>query len=154
MKDVLKDEVNVLSANDTIAQARQFIDEPGGKNFHVAFAVINENEEDKLLGVVGVQEIFSSKHTGDEKMSSLIKGHAITVHGEDSLHKAIDKMIAHNVDILPVVSKEDKQHLYFALARCFCNGVAGQNRWRNHCHLIGADAISLKVRAGFPATTA
>ncbi len=111
VKDVLKDEVNVLSANDTITQSRQFIDEASGKNFHVAFAIINENEEDKLLGVVGVQEIFSSKHTGEEKMSSLVKGHAITVYEDDNLHQAIDKMIAHKVDILPVVSREDKQHL-------------------------------------------
>ncbi len=111
VKDVLKDEVNVLSANDTIDQVRQFIDEPGSKNFHVAFAIIDENEEDKLLGVVGTQEIFSSKHTGEEKMRSLVMGHAVTVYGDDNLHKAIDKMIAHNVDVLPVVSKEDKQHL-------------------------------------------
>jgi CIC family chloride channel protein len=111
VKDVLKDEVNVLSANDTIAQARQFIDEPGGKNFHTAFAIIDEQAEDNLLGVINVQEIFSTKHTGEEKLSTLVKGHTITVHADDNLNQAIKKMIAHNVDVLPVVSKEDQQHL-------------------------------------------
>jgi CIC family chloride channel protein len=111
VKDVLKDEVNVLSANDTVAIAREFIDEPGGKNFHVAFAIIDERDEDKLCGVVGVQEIFSSKHEEGAKLGSLVKGHAITVHEDDSLQKAINKMIGHNVDVLPVVSKEDKHHL-------------------------------------------
>lgn len=118
VKDVLKDEVNVLSANDTIAIAREFIDEPGGKNFHTAFAIINEHDNDKLLGVVGVQEIFSSKHSETEKLSSLVKGHTITIHEDDSLQKAINKMIGHNIDVLPVVSKEDQRHLTGVLTYC------------------------------------
>ena len=111
VKDVLNEEVSVLSVNDTIAEAREFINEPGAKNFHVAFAVVDEKENDKLSGIVNTQEILNTAHKGEAKLSTLIKGRPIIVHEDDNLHKAIDKMIAHNTDILPVVSKEDHHHL-------------------------------------------
>jgi H+/Cl- antiporter ClcA/CBS domain-containing protein len=111
VKDVLKDEINVLSANDTIAEVREFIDEPIGDNFSLSYAVVDDNDGDKLLGIVSVREILSSKYTGEEKLGTLLKGHTITINEDDNLHKAIDKMVAHSVDVLPVVTKEDKHHL-------------------------------------------
>ncbi|MGP8216459.1 MAG: chloride channel protein [Bacteroidia bacterium] len=116
VKDVLKDEVNVLSANRTIAQARQFINEQCSKNFHAWYAIIDEHNNDNLLGIVGEQEIFSSKHNEEEKLHSLVNGSAIIVNEDDTLHKAINKMIAHEIDILPVVSKEDRQQLMGVLS--------------------------------------
>jgi len=111
VKDVLNEEVSVLSVNDTVAQARDFINEPGAKNFHVAFAVVDEKDDDKLAGVITTQDILDTTHKGEEKLSALVKGRTITVQEDDNLHKAIDKMIAHNTDLLPVVSKEDHNHL-------------------------------------------
>ena len=111
VKDVLIDEVNVLSANDTIAEVREFIDEPVGDNFSLSYAVVDDNDGDKLLGIANIREILSSKYIGEEKLSILLKGHTITINEDDNLHKAIDKMVAHNVDVLPVVTREDKHHL-------------------------------------------
>ncbi len=111
VKDVLNEEVSVLSVNDTVAQARDFINEPGAKNFHVAFAVVDEKDDDKLAGVITTQDILDTTHKGEEKLSALVKGRTITVQEDDNLYKAIDKMIAHNTDLLPVVSKEDHNHL-------------------------------------------
>jgi CBS domain-containing protein len=111
VKDVLKDEVDVLSANDTIAEVREFIDEPVGDNFSLSYAVVDDKDGDKLLGIVSIREILSSKYIGEEKLITLLKGHAITINEDDNLHKAIDKMVAHNVEILPVVTREDKHTL-------------------------------------------
>jgi len=109
VKDVLKDEVNVLSASDTILQSRRFIDETHNKN--TAFAIIDKQHGDELLGVIGVQEIFSSKHNGEDKMGTLVSEGSISVNYDDSLQQAIDMMITHHVDILPVVNREDKHHI-------------------------------------------
>jgi len=111
VKDVLKEEVNVLSVNDTVTHTREFIDEPGGVNFSPSYAVVDENNEGRLMGVVNTHEIFSSKYNGEEKIARLIKDHVITINEDDSLHKAIDKMIKHNVEMIPVVTQEDKHHL-------------------------------------------
>lgn len=111
VRDVLKDEVQVLHANTTIGESRKYIDRSGKEKFNSAFAVIDEKHEDELLGVIDANEIFSSKHKEDELLKDLIKGHAITIHNDDSLQDAIDKMITHHLDILPVVDKEDEHHL-------------------------------------------
>lgn len=111
VRDVLKDEVQVLHANTTIGESRKYIDRSGKEKFNSAFAVIDEKHEDELLGVIDANEIFSSKHKEDELLKDLIKGNAITIHNDDSLQDAIDKMITHHLDILPVVDKEDEHHL-------------------------------------------
>jgi len=109
VKDVLKEEVNTLSASDTILQSRRFIDETQNKN--TAFAIIDKLHGGELLGVIGVQEIFSTKHNGEDKMSTLVSELNISVNYDDSLQQAIDMMITHNVDILPVVNREDTHHI-------------------------------------------
>ncbi|HTB06471.1 MAG TPA: chloride channel protein [Bacteroidia bacterium] len=111
VKDVLKEEINILDADNTIAQARRYIDEAGEKNLYLAFAVVDEKEGDSLLGVISMQQIFSSNYIGDEVLRTLVKHNPVIVHEDDMLQKAMDEMLEHKVDMVPVVSKEEDQHL-------------------------------------------
>jgi CIC family chloride channel protein len=117
VKDVLKEEINILSAEDTIAQARRFIDEAGEKNSYMAFAVVDEKDGDSLVGVISMQQIFNSKYIGDELLHSLVKHNPIIVHEDDVLKKAVDEMLLHSVDMLPVVSKEESHLIGIVIYR-------------------------------------
>jgi len=111
VKDVLKEQVIVLSSDDTIARAREFIHEPGATNYSKSYAVIKELHEDTLVGILTAHEIFSSTYNAEEKVSKLITKPPITINDTDSLKKAVDSMIKNNVDLLPVVKDGDKDHL-------------------------------------------
>jgi CIC family chloride channel protein len=111
VKDVLKEQVIVLSSDDTIARAREFIHEPGATNYSKSYAVIKELHEDTLVGILTAHEIFSSTYNAEEKVSKLITKPPITINDTDSLKKAVDSMIRNNVDLLPVVKDGDKDHL-------------------------------------------
>jgi len=111
VKDVLKEQVIVLSSDDTIARAREFIHEPGATNYSKSYAVIKELHEDTLVGILTAHEIFSSTYEPEEKVSKLITKPPITINDTDSLKKAVDSMIRNNVDLLPVVKDGDKDHL-------------------------------------------
>lgn len=108
VKDVLKEEATAFSANDTVTHARNFIDKSAKAN---SYAVVDEEHQNELIGVINIHEIFSSRWMGDEKLSTIAKGHVITINEEDNLNAAVDKMIKHNVDMLPVVREADKHHL-------------------------------------------
>ncbi|HTA84572.1 MAG TPA: chloride channel protein [Bacteroidia bacterium] len=111
VKDVLKEQVIVLSSDDTIARAREFIHEPGATNYSKSYAVIKELHEDTLVGILTAHEIFSSTYKPEEKVSKLITKPPITINDTDSLKKAVNSMIRNNVDLLPVVKDGDKDHL-------------------------------------------
>jgi CIC family chloride channel protein len=105
---MLKEEAVVLSANNTIAEARKFAEEEKEKPYS-AFAVIDD--DGNLAGVLSLQDIFSSRHHETDTLKKLIKGYPVTISEDESLHVAVNKMISHKVDILPVMSKENHRTL-------------------------------------------
>jgi CIC family chloride channel protein len=105
---VLREEIIVLSGVNTIAEARKFISEGGDKGYS-AFAVVDEIGE--LMGVIGIQDILNASHDENAILKSLIKSYPSTVHENELLRSAVDKMIKHSVDILPVVSRANDKEL-------------------------------------------
>ncbi len=108
VSQVLKEDVHVLSRANTIGDTRKFIDNTKDAAYS-AFAIVDE--EGKLAGVLSIQNIFSSKHLDSTTLRSLLHHHPITVQEDDILQSAVNKMIAHNVDILPVMSKKNSDEL-------------------------------------------
>jgi H+/Cl- antiporter ClcA len=107
VKDVMKDDITALDANDTIEQVRDYIN----KDQHSDSSFVVIDEAGHFYGTIDFHEIFSPRYTGNEKISSMAKAHAVSINEDDNLHKAIDMMMSNDADVLPVVRKEDKEHL-------------------------------------------
>src|SRR6185437_8203580 len=105
---LLKEEVTVLSVSDTLAETRRFVSEENEKSYS-AFVVVDE--EENLAGVLSIQEIFSGKHDSTEKLSMLVTGYPVTIREDESLHVAVNRMISHKIEILPVMSAEDHKFI-------------------------------------------
>ncbi len=109
VSDVVAEELTVLNGHNTIKEAREFISHEGKNSTYSAFAIIDD--EDKLLGIMGLNELFNTHHTGDELLQNLVKETQVTVHEDEVLKSAVDKMLEHKADIIPVVSRENKNEL-------------------------------------------
>jgi len=107
VKDVMKDEITALDANDSIAEARNYMN--SAKHADSSFVVVDES--DILFGTVDLHDIFNPKYSGEEKLGTIAKSHAVTINDDDGLHKVLDIMMAHNADILPVVKRDNKDHM-------------------------------------------
>lgn len=109
----LKEEAVVLSAANTVGEVRKFVDEAKDKP-HSAFVVVDENGD--LEGVLDVHDIFSSHYEAATPLKSLIKGDPVTVMEDEMLESAVYKMIQNKVDILPVISSDNKSELIGVLS--------------------------------------
>lgn len=105
---LLKEEVVVLGVNNSVAEARQFASEEKEKPYS-AFAVVDD--DGKLVGVLSLQEIFNSRYADTDTLKRMIKGYPVTIREDESLEAAVNKMISHKVDILPVMSKENHNEM-------------------------------------------
>jgi chloride channel protein, CIC family len=101
--DVLKEEVNVLDMNNTIADARKFILESDRKKAFTTFALVEEGSN--FYGVIGMQDIFNSQHDEHETLGKFAKRNPVTAHEDETLKSAVDKMLLHHLEILPIINR-------------------------------------------------
>ncbi|HTA28145.1 MAG TPA: chloride channel protein [Bacteroidia bacterium] len=100
---VLKEEVNVLGMNNTIGDARKFILENDEKRQFTTFAIVDEDGD--LYGIIGMQEIFNKNNDESEELGKFAKTNPVSIYEDEILKSAVDKMLAHNLEILPIVSR-------------------------------------------------
>jgi len=113
VKDVLKEEVNVLSTDSTIGEARKFIMEDEGTPTPSAFAVVDETGQ--LYGLIDVKDIFNSLHGEEKTVGKIAKQSPITAYEDETLKAVTDKMLNSQLEVLPIVDKENPQQLVGAL---------------------------------------
>jgi len=109
VKDVLKEEVNVLSTDSTIGEARKFIMEGEGTPTPSAFAVVDETGQ--LFGLIDVKEIFNTLHDEEKTLGKIAKTSPITAYEDETLKAVTDKMLNSQLEVLPIVDKENPEQL-------------------------------------------
>ena len=102
---VIKENGLVLDADNTIGEIREWLeDEPGFKsNFYIV-----ASSENGFSGIISASNLMSTHHDTEARIASLIKRNNLSIPADYSLRKAVELMAKENVDVLPVVSKDNR----------------------------------------------
>lgn len=102
VKQFVEKEGMVLSADATISEVRDWLRR--NKNEHRNYFIV-VNDDGSFKGVVSSSNLYSSHHTANLNIGSLIKRKPFVVTAMDSLKSAVEMMARENLDVLPVVSE-------------------------------------------------
>lgn len=96
----------VLKSKQTIEAAREhLLAEPDlQSNYYIV--VDNENN---FKGIISSSNLFSLHHAAGDAIETLIKRKTFSVTASDTLKSAVEMMAKENLDVLPVVSGDDKK---------------------------------------------
>jgi len=94
----------VFSPDNTIENVINWLDkEPGYKENYF----ILSTTDGEYKGILSASNLFSKHHDPNSHIESLVRRKNVSVHEDDSLRKAVELMAKENVDVLPVLSKQD-----------------------------------------------
>ena len=104
VEEVIQDDATILSEENTIGEVRNWIrnEEAYSNNY---FVVVSK--EDTFSGIINSSDLLSHNRMENDPISSLVIPKNISVYIDSSLKNAVEKMAREQVDVLPVVSKEN-----------------------------------------------
>lgn len=105
VEQVLNKEGIVLSDDNSIEEVRQWLENEPDYNSNY-FIVVNKDSVFK--GIISSSNLLSSHHHPEKLIGELIKRNNISIRNENSLRTAVEVMARENIDMLPVVSGENK----------------------------------------------
>lgn len=101
---VMQENGLVLSEDNTIREVRDWLGREEEYKSNYFIIVSSQNE---YRGIISSSNLFSDHHAEDKLIGALIKRNNVSVNAADSLRTAVEKMATENVDLLPVISKEN-----------------------------------------------
>lgn len=96
----------VISEENTIKEVRDWLDKE--QEYLSNYFIISGNDGD-YKGILSSSNLFSNHHPQENLIGSLIKRKTIYIKANETLKAAVETMAKENVDVLPVVSGEDKK---------------------------------------------
>lgn len=104
VKQVMDNNEIVIEENNTIGEVRTWLERE--KDYQSNYFVIVSHDND-FKGIISSSNLFSNHHAPEKKVSELIKRAPVSISEEESLRIAVEVMAQENMDILPVVSKDN-----------------------------------------------
>lgn len=104
VNQVMSNSEVVLEENNTIGEVRSWLERE--KEYQSNYFVIVSNEND-FKGIISSSNLFNNIHSPEKVVSDLIKRVPISINEDESLRLAVEIMAQENMDILPVVSKDN-----------------------------------------------
>jgi CIC family chloride channel protein len=104
VSDVLSAEAVVFKATDTIQQIRTWLAERQGAENQ--FAVISD--DGYYSGIVSAADVYNTKLAPEASIAGIIKASSVHIHPADNLREAVRLMSNAGVDILPVISADER----------------------------------------------
>jgi chloride channel protein, CIC family len=105
---VLKENGLVLSEDNTIEEVREWLEkEP---DYNTSYFIITSNDGE-YRGILNSTELHNNNHPLNTLISSFISNKNISVSIENTLRSAIEIMAKENIDVLPVVSNNNKNSI-------------------------------------------
>jgi H+/Cl- antiporter ClcA len=101
---VVNEDGLVLSEDNTIAEVRGWLETETDYNSNYFIIVSPDNE---FRGIISSSNLFSNHHQPEKLVGELIKRNSVSIKKENSLRTAVEIMARENIDLLPVVSKEN-----------------------------------------------
>lgn len=102
--DVMQEDGLVINDKNTIQEVRDWLDKESDYKSNY-FIIINAKNEFK--GIISSSNLFSNHHQPDILIGDLIKRNNVSIRMETSLRTAVELMASENIDLLPVISKEN-----------------------------------------------
>ncbi len=102
--EVLDENGLVLSDENSIFEVQQWLEKENNYKSNYFVIVNNQNE---YQGIVSSSNLLSNHHNKSYLVGTLIKRKNISVSVDNSLRTAVEIMAKENIDVLPVVSKEN-----------------------------------------------
>ena len=94
----------IISDDNSIQEVIDWLQEEPDYNSNY---FIISNTDGEYRGILSSSNLFSKHHKGETLIGSLVKRKHISINIESTLRKAIEKMATENIDVLPVLSKEN-----------------------------------------------
>ncbi len=104
VEEVLQENGLVLSDQNTLAEVRDWLEKEQEYQSNYFIIVDDENE---FKGIISSSNLFSHHHDRESLIGTLIKRKHFSIAIDDSLRLAVEMMAKENIDVLPVVSKEN-----------------------------------------------
>ncbi len=101
----LKDDGIIIGEENTIGEVRDWLDKES--DYRSNYFIIS-SQSGEYKGLLSSSNLYSHHHQENKKVISLVKRHDIFISHDQSLRQAVDKMAKENVDVLPVISGENK----------------------------------------------
>ncbi len=107
--DIANENAHVLSAGNTIGSVKSWLASGKPDTNQASFPVVLDNGE--FLGMVLSRAIYYSNLAPEEPLSRLVTHEAVTIYPDNILKIAVDIMTKENLDILPVVERENPKKI-------------------------------------------
>jgi H+/Cl- antiporter ClcA/CBS domain-containing protein len=104
-----------LRSDQTVGEARQWINSGAAGSSHQGFAVLDERRI--LCGVVTRRDLFDVSQPEPRRIGEIIKRPPIISYDDSTLREAADHMVNHDVGRLPVVAREKPGQLIGMITR-------------------------------------
>ena len=104
VESVMEKNALIISDDNSIQEVIDWLQaEP---DYNSNYFIIS-NTDGEYRGILSSSNLLSKHHNGETLIGSLVKRKHISINIESTLRKAIEKMAAENIDVLPVLSKEN-----------------------------------------------
>ena len=137
VEEVMKENGLVLSDDNTIAEVRDWLNK---ENDSKSNYYIISNAEGEFKGIISYSNLFSNHHDTNQFIGALIKRKPFSIAADSSLRRAVALMANENIDVLPVVSKENNS----VMGVLSYKDVIGAYRYGYGDHEEKSTSISLK----------
>lgn len=115
VREVLSQPVVTLPADQTLAEARSWLQQRHRDTHHQGFPVVDA--DDNLIGVLTRRDLLDPGHTETAPLRSLVRRPPVVAHPEHSLRQAADHMVRNRVGRLAIVRREDPFRVVGVLTR-------------------------------------
>lgn len=114
-RNAMYTDMNVLAADNTIGEARDWIKKHAAEEEYTTFLVVDKDQ--RLVGLVQRLDIFSKMYDDHAQISSLIRGRVAYIYPNNQLSLAVEIMDKYDIDVLPVVKRDESHQVLGAISR-------------------------------------
>ncbi|MFA5298018.1 MAG: chloride channel protein [Lutibacter sp.] len=136
VEQVVNDNGIIIGEDNNIKEVREWLNKE--QNYKSNYFIVS-NSKGEYRGIISSSNLFSEHHLQEEKIGSLIKRNSIYIKLNDNLRFAVETMAKENIDVLPVISGENKSIIgivsYLDILATYKYGIDEHEKKRPHISL-------------------
>lgn len=136
VEQVLTDNGMIISEENNIKEVREWLNQE--QDYKSNYFIISSNEGE-YRGILSSSNLFSNHHSQENLIGTLIKRNSIYIGLSDTLRTAVETMAKENIDVLPVVSKENTTIIgilsYHDIIATYKHGIDEHDKKQPHISL-------------------
>lgn len=105
VKDVLNENGMAIREDNTISEVRNWLDHE--EHYKTNYFIIVDDKSE-YRGIISSSNLYNHHHDDNMEVGNLIKRNNISINSNNSLKEAVELMAKENIDLLPVVAKDNQ----------------------------------------------